>query len=67
MHSTLINSYLLLGMFWSSIMKRRLLLVAVICLVVAVLGWMLVQKIRGPALAGYEVVLRPLVDRKSVV
>ncbi len=43
-------------------MKRRFLLVALICLVVAVLGWMLVQKIRGPALAGYEVALRPLVQ-----
>ena len=43
-------------------MKRRLLLVAVICLVVSVLGWMLVQKIRGPTLTGYEVVLRPLVQ-----
>ena len=43
-------------------MKRRWVLVAVICSVLAVLGWVLVQKVRGPALAGYQAVSQPLVQ-----
>lgn len=43
-------------------MKRRWVLVAAICLVLAILGWVLVQKVRGPALAGYQAVSQPLVQ-----
>ena len=43
-------------------MKRALFFITVGCLAVAALGWGLVQKMRGPALAGYEVTARPLVQ-----
>ena len=43
-------------------MKRPLLLAAAACVAVAVLGWGLLQKARGPALAGYQVQSRPLVQ-----
>lgn len=43
-------------------MKRTLFLIAVGCLAVGALGWALVQKMRGPALAGYAVTARPLVQ-----
>jgi HlyD family secretion protein len=43
-------------------MKRPIFLAAVSCLVLAVLGWGLVRKVRGPAFDGYEVVSRPLVQ-----
>ncbi len=43
-------------------MKRPLLLVAIGCVALAILGWVLVQKVRGPALTGYQVVSRPLVQ-----
>lgn len=43
-------------------MKRRLLLIAIACVAVGALAWMLVLKLRGPAMAGYEVVARPLVQ-----
>ncbi len=41
---------------------KRPLLIAVACLVLVGLAWWLVQRMRGPALAGYEVVSRPLVQ-----
>jgi HlyD family secretion protein len=43
-------------------MKRRLFLVALACMALAVLGWWLVQKVRGPVLAGYQVASQPLVQ-----
>ena len=43
-------------------MKRSLFLVAVACGALALLGWGLVREVRGPALAGYQVVSRPLVQ-----
>lgn len=43
-------------------MKRTAPLVALVCLVLAVPGWVLVHKLRGPAVAGYEVMSRPLVQ-----
>ena len=43
-------------------MKRPLLLIAGACLVLAAVAWGLVQKVRGPAFAGYEVTSRPLVQ-----
>ena len=43
-------------------MKRPLLLAAAACVAVAVLGWGLLQKARGPVLAGYQVQSRPLVQ-----
>ena len=43
-------------------MKRGLLLLTVACLVFGALAWGLVQKMRGPVLAGYEVAARPLVQ-----
>ena len=43
-------------------MKRRWLLVAAICLVLAILGWVVVQKVLGPSLAGYQAVSQPLVQ-----
>ena len=43
-------------------MKRHLFLVSLACLVLSALAWGLTQKMRGPALAGYEVVARPLVQ-----
>ena len=43
-------------------MKRPLLLVAAACVALALLGWMLLQKARGPVLAGYQVQSRPLVQ-----
>ncbi len=42
--------------------KRALVLVTVACLAFGALAWGLVQKMRGPALAGYEVAARPLVQ-----
>jgi HlyD family secretion protein len=42
--------------------KRALFLVTVACLAFGALAWGLVQKMRGPALAGYEVAARPLVQ-----
>ncbi len=43
-------------------MKRRLLLIVIACVAVGALAWMVVLKLRGPAMAGYEVVARPLVQ-----
>jgi HlyD family secretion protein len=43
-------------------MKRPVLLAAVVCLVLAVSTWVLVQKMRGPRLAGHEVTSQPLVQ-----
>ncbi|MDI1259722.1 efflux RND transporter periplasmic adaptor subunit [Aquabacterium sp.] len=43
-------------------MKRPLLFVVLACLLFGALAWGLVQKMRGPALAGYEVAARPLVQ-----
>jgi HlyD family secretion protein len=43
-------------------MKRHLFIVAVACLALGVLTWGAVQTMRGPALAGYEVAARPLVQ-----
>lgn len=43
-------------------MKRGLFLFTVACLVFGALAWGLVQKMRGPVLAGYEVAARPLVQ-----
>lgn len=43
-------------------MKRRLLIVTVACLALGALSWTLVGKMRGPAMAGYEVAARPLVQ-----
>lgn len=43
-------------------MKRPQVLVTVVSLALAVLGWGLVQKWRGPALAGYEVTAQPLIQ-----
>lgn len=41
---------------------KRPLLVALACLVLVALVWGLVQRMRGPAISGYEVVSRPLVQ-----
>lgn len=43
-------------------MKRPLLLLAIACVALGALGWWLVQALRGPSFAGYEVVARPLVQ-----
>ena len=43
-------------------MKRRLIFVALACLVLAAVAWVLLQKMRGPALAGYQVRVQPLVQ-----
>jgi HlyD family secretion protein len=43
-------------------MKRKLIFVTVAGLAIAVLVWVLVQHMRGPALAGYEVKVQPLVQ-----
>ena len=43
-------------------MKRPVILVAVACVALALIGWMLLQKARGPVLAGYQVQSRPLVQ-----
>jgi lipoprotein-releasing system ATP-binding protein len=43
-------------------MKRTRLLLAIACLVLGAFGWWVVQALRGPSLAGYEVVARPLVQ-----
>ena len=43
-------------------MKRRLFLFTIACLVLGALAWVLVQKLRAPALAGYELAARPLVQ-----
>lgn len=42
--------------------KRVLLISTVACLFIGALAWTLVQNRRGPALAGYEVTARPLVQ-----
>lgn len=47
---------------WSNTIKRHLFLVAVACLILGALAWGLVQKMRGPALVGYEVTAQPLVQ-----
>jgi HlyD family secretion protein len=46
----------------SPTIKRSPFFIAIACLVLIVLAWVLVQKLRGPALPGYEVVERPLVQ-----
>ncbi len=43
-------------------MKRSSLLVILACIVLAALAWVLVQKLRGPIMAGYEVTAQPLVQ-----
>src|SRR5690554_2176636 len=43
-------------------MKRRTLLIAIACLVVAGLAWTLAQRLRGPVVAGYQVTAQPLVQ-----
>ena len=43
-------------------MKRRLILVALACLVLAAIAWVLLQKMRGPVLAAYQVLEQPLVQ-----
>lgn len=43
-------------------MKRTLVLVTIVGLAIGALVWMLVQNMRGPALAGYEVAVQPLVQ-----
>jgi HlyD family secretion protein len=43
-------------------MKRRLLLAAIASVVVAALGWGVVQTVRGPGLVGYQVTPQPLVQ-----
>jgi HlyD family secretion protein len=43
-------------------MKRKLIFVTVAGLAVGVLAWVLVQHMRGPALAGYDVEVQPLVQ-----
>ena len=43
-------------------MKRSHLLVSAACLALGVLAWGLVQKLRGPVFAGYDVQSRPLVQ-----
>jgi len=43
--------------------RRIVFLVVIACLVVGTLTWVLMQKAGGPALAGYEVVARPLVQK----
>ncbi len=43
-------------------MKRKLIFVTVAGLAIGVLAWILVQHMRGPALAGYEVQVQPLVQ-----
>lgn len=42
--------------------KRSLFLITLALLIVAALAWGPVQKMRGPALSGYEVTVRPLVQ-----
>jgi len=43
-------------------MKRRLFFSTIACLVLGALAWVLVQKLRGAALAGYEPAAQPLVQ-----
>lgn len=43
-------------------MKRKLIPVTIAGLAIGALAWALVQNMRGPALAGYEVAVRPLVQ-----
>lgn len=43
-------------------MKRRALFVAIVCLLLAILVWVLTLKTLGPSVAGYEVTARPLVQ-----
>ncbi len=46
----------------SPTIKRRPILIAIACVLVLALAWILVQKLRGPALPGYEIAERPLVQ-----
>lgn len=41
---------------------KRPVMIAVACVALALVGWMLLQKARGPVLAGYQVQARPLVQ-----
>ena len=43
-------------------MKRSRLAITVACVAVGALAWVLVQKSRGPVLAGYQVIAQPLVQ-----
>jgi HlyD family secretion protein len=43
-------------------MKRPKLLIALLVLAVGAVGWVVVQKLRGPVFEGYEVSARPLVQ-----
>lgn len=43
-------------------MKRRPFLLIIVCIVLAALVWTLVQQLRGPAMPGYEVEARPMVQ-----
>ena len=43
-------------------MKRRLFIITLTCLILGILAWGLLQKMRGPVLPGYEVEERPLVQ-----
>ncbi len=43
-------------------MKRRPLFIVIACLILGILAWALIQKMRGPVLAAYEVTQRPLVQ-----
>src|SRR3989339_2196479 len=43
-------------------MKRPLLLLAIALLALGAVSWWLVQTLRGPSFAGYQVVARPLVQ-----
>ena len=43
-------------------MKRRLIFVALACLMLAAIAWVLLQKMRGPVLAAYQVRAQPLVQ-----
>lgn len=43
-------------------MKRNLIVVTIVVLAIGAAAWGLVQNMRGPALAGYEVAVQPLVQ-----
>ena len=43
-------------------MKRRLIFVALACLMLAAIAWVLLQNMRGPVLAAYQVRAQPLVQ-----
>ena len=43
-------------------MKRSVVFAAIGCIALGAIGWGVLQKVRGPALDGYEVVARPLVQ-----